>query len=164
MSISIDAQILIWGIKRQATENRREMIGRSAAFFQQCSEDRQQIYLPAQSFAEFLVGYNDARRRQLIASLPRSIIIAPFDAKAADIAADLQTNWNSLKEIGVEYGLTRAQVKADINVLASSIAAGADYLYSEDAQMVRLAQGRIMVKGLPPVKKKLPGLFEGQAG
>ena len=71
MSISIDAQILIWGIKRQATPNRQEMIERAADFFRQCSEDRQQVYLPAQSFAEFLVGYDADRRRQLIALLPR---------------------------------------------------------------------------------------------
>jgi len=160
MAISVDAQILIWGIKRQATKNREEMIERAVAFFRQCSNDHQQVYLPAQSFSEFLVGYDPAKRRELLTLLPRGFIVAPLDAKAAAIAADLQTNWNLLREIGAEFGTTRQQIKSDINVLASSIAVGAAYLYSEDAQMNRLAQGKMLVKGLPLVRPKAGHLFD----
>ena len=149
MAIGIDAQILIWGIKRQATPNRQQMIPRAERFFRRCKDDGKRIYVPAQSLAELLVGYSAAQRRQTLATLPKSFLIAPFDAKAAAIAAELQHNWDHLKQVGSEYGITRQQIKADINVLASAIAAGASYLYSEDGQMKSFAQGKIIVCGLP---------------
>lgn len=154
MAASIDAQILIWGIKRQSTPNRADMIPRAAKFFQKCQENRTPIFLPAQSLAEFLVGYTAEKRRHTLATLPKSFIIKPFDAHAAAIAADLQRDWNELKKIMVEYGTTRAHVKADINVIATSIAAGASHLYSEDGQMTALAGGRIIVVGLPRISEQ----------
>jgi predicted nucleic acid-binding protein len=108
MAISVDAQILIWGIKCQATADRQHMIERAERFFQWCESDRQQVYIPAQALAEFLVGYDAEQRRQSLARLARGFLIAPLDAKAAVIAADLQTNWDQLKAIGAEYGLTEA--------------------------------------------------------
>jgi predicted nucleic acid-binding protein len=150
MAISVDSQILIWGIKRQATPNRQHMIERAARFFQGCQQDHQQIYLPAQSLAEFLVGYTAEQRRQSLARLSQGFLIAPLDAKAAIIAADLQTDWNTrVKAVMQEFGLTRQQVKADINVLACAIAANASRLYSEDRQMISLANGKILVEPLP---------------
>ena len=150
MAVSIDAQILIWGIKRQSTPNRADMIPRAVKFFQKCQDTRTQVFLPAQSFAEFLVGYTPEQRQQTLAVLPRTFIVKPFDAKAAAIAADLQRSWNDLREIMAEYGLTKQQVKSDINVLATSIAHGASHLYSEDEQMPSLAQGKILIARLPP--------------
>ncbi|HVC96887.1 MAG TPA: hypothetical protein VND64_24625 [Pirellulales bacterium] len=149
MAISVDAQILIWGIKRQATPDRQHMIDRAARFFRQCQREHQRIFLPAQSLAEFLVGYDAEQRRLSLARLSRGFLVAPFDAKAAVIAADLQTDWNKLKAIGDEFGLTKQQIKADINVLASALAVNASCLYSEDKQMKSFAQGRIIIRPLP---------------
>src|SRR5438874_1320653 len=132
MAFSIDSQILIWGIKKQASPNRVDMIAKAEYFFAKCQEDRVQIMLPAQALAEFLVGYNEEQQGQCLGELSKGFIIAPFDAHAAAIAAQLQTDWNSLKKIMVQYGLSRPQIKADINVIATSVAAGASHLYSED--------------------------------
>lgn len=159
MAISIDAQILIWGIKREATENRKHMIERAAAFFSKCAADREKIWLPAQSLAEFLAGYDEAERAESLAALAESFVIAPFDAKAAAVAAELQYDWNKLKAIGEEFGLTKQQIKADINVLASSIAVEAAYLYTEDAQMKSFAQNKIIIRPLPDPPKAHPTLF-----
>lgn len=150
MAISVDAQILIWGIKRQATANRQHMIERAAAFFRQCDQNRTQIYIPAQSLAEFLCDYDADKRRQSLAKVARGFQIAPFDGKAAVIAAELMADWNQLRQIGDENGLTKQQIKADINVLASALAVNARYLYSEDRQMISFAKGRnIIIEKLP---------------
>lgn len=148
MAISIDSQILIWAIKKQATENRREMIVRAEQFFLQCHERRETLILTAQALSEFLVGYDDAQVRASVAEISRSFVIAPFDTKAAVIAAELQRDW---KQLRAEHGGTKPTIKADINVLASSIAAGANYLFTEDARIAAIAKERIQVRPLPPL-------------
>ena len=154
MHVSIDAQILIWGIKKQATANRAHMIARASAFFERCRNDRTKLILPAQALAEYLVGFDDATRNRSIVMLERTFIIAPFDAKAASVAASLQRDRDLLRDIGEEYGLRKQTIKADINVLASAIASGSTRLISEDAEMVKLAQGRIIVDLLPTIQRQ----------
>lgn len=153
MAVSIDAQILIWGIKSQSTPNRAGMIPRAAKFFKSCQENKTQLFLPAQSLAEFLVGYSSEQRRLTLEALQKSFVIKPFDARAAAIAADLQRSWNDLKNVMAEYGLTKQQIKSDINVIATSIAAGASHLYSEDEQMTSLAQGKLPIARLPMIQE-----------
>jgi predicted nucleic acid-binding protein len=155
MAISVDAQILIWGIKRKATPARQNMIQRAAAFFRMHESDRQQIFLPAQALAEFLVGYDAEQRRQSLARLSRTFLIAPLDAKAAAIAAELQTNRAAIDETKEHFGLVKQHIKADINVIACAIAAGATHLFSEDGQMRTLAQGKIIVEPLPAIQLPL---------
>ena len=125
------------------------MIARARYFFQQRAEENDQVIIPAQSLAEFLVGYTEEQCQQSLAALSKGFIIAPFDAKAAAIAASLQRDWNQLRKIAIKFGgLTKQQIKSDINVLASAIAAGASHLYS-DPQMPSFAQGKIIVERLP---------------
>src|SRR5205085_8675651 len=154
---AIDAQILIWGIKNQATPNRVEMIERARAFFRKCDEDRERIILPAQALAEFLVGYTDQQCRESLALLSKGFIIAPLDAKAAVIAAQIQRDVD-LKGLMGEHGIARQTIKADVNVVASAIAAGANYLYSEDGHMKALGLNRIIVKSLPVDRQR--GIFD----
>lgn len=161
MAIAVDAQILIWGVKKQATENRKHMIERASHFFEKCKSDRQQVFIPAQSLAEFLVGLSFQQQQQAISAISRSFVVVPFDAKAAMIAAELQQDWSGIKQIMAEHGVVKQHIKADINVLASAIAAGATHLYSEDGQMSSLARGKIIISKLPEVPKQqteLPGL------
>jgi predicted nucleic acid-binding protein len=148
MAVSIDTQILIWGIKKQASANRRRMIERAEQFFARCAEAKERLILPAQSMAEFLSGYSDEQRVASYEQL-KNFIIAPLDAKAAAIAAKLQRDWDFLKDVAKDYGSTRQHIKADVNIIASSVAAGATMLYSNDLQMPRLAQGIIPVVELP---------------
>jgi predicted nucleic acid-binding protein len=149
MATSVDAQILIWGVKRQATSNRQQMIKRATAFFQKCREDNIRVIIPAQALAEYLVGFDDRTRYQSLAILQKAFIIAPLDGKAACIAAELQHNRDLIQGLQLEYGLTKQLIKADINILASSIANGASRLISEDGHMTAMAQGRILVEALP---------------
>ncbi len=161
MAIAVDAQTLIWGIKKEATENRKHMIARASHFFEKCQSDRQQVIIPAQSLSEFLVGYSIDQQQKSVAALSRSFIVAPFDAKAAMIAAQIQDDWDEVKQIMREHGIVKQHIKADINILATAITVGATHLYSEDGQMRSLAKGRILIANLPEVSVKqstLPGM------
>jgi predicted nucleic acid-binding protein len=157
MVISVDAQILIWGVQGQATAQRQEMIPRARAFFERCKAEQLKIHLPAFALAEYIVGLDQKQQAESLAALSRTCLIAPFDGKAAIIAASLQREWRqTIKPIQDEYSLTRGNIKADICVLACAIASGATVLYSEDPQMSRLAKGMILVKPLPGTEDKEP--------
>ncbi|RIK72992.1 MAG: hypothetical protein DCC68_25625 [Planctomycetota bacterium] len=153
MAVSVDAQILIWGVKGQATPNRVDMIVRAAHFFAQCRSGKTRIIVPAQALAEYLVGFDDESLQESLRLISEGFIIAPLDAKAAAIAGELQRDWDELKGIisdFKEYGATKQTVKADINVIASSIASEATTLYTDEAEKFRrIAKGRILIKRLP---------------
>ena len=87
--IGIDTQVLIWGFKRDATPNRRHTIAKADELFRQASEQGTKILIPSLVVSEVLVRYQDSERDAVLASLSKRFRIAPFDARAAKIAATL---------------------------------------------------------------------------
>jgi hypothetical protein len=87
---SVDTNVLIWGLKKRATENRVDMIPRAVEFFKTVRSHRIRIIIPSQVMAEFLAGYpDDASRDAACKMLEENFFIAPLDGNAANIAASL---------------------------------------------------------------------------
>jgi hypothetical protein len=145
--ISVDAHVLIWGIKRQASANRAHLIGWAAEFFKACAARRDTLILPAPALAEALVGYSQAKRDESLAEIARSFFIAPLDAHAASIAASLYDK-SMVDQLIAEHGVTRQCIKADIYVIACSVAAKATHLISHDRHVKKLARGLVIVDEL----------------
>ena len=57
-----------------------------------------------------------------------------------------------IKELQDEFKCSRQVVKADIQIVAASIAAEAETLFSNDAKVRKAAQGKIIVKELPDIQ------------
>jgi predicted nucleic acid-binding protein len=155
--ICIDTNVLIWGVKRRATDNRKHMIQRAIDFFHQCKSNGIKIAIPAHVIGEFLVGYEQPALAGSLGVLQKAFRIVPFDAKAAAIAAELRRNKDLLNGIVEEYEVRRQVLNADVCILATAIAEGASHLVAEDAHMRKLAQGKILVKSLEK------GLFDSAA-
>jgi hypothetical protein len=80
--------------------------------------------------------------------LKKAFFIAPFDAKAAKIAVELQHDRELINSIRAEFGLSRPVIASDIAIIATSVAFGASRLIAEDGHMVKLAQGKMIIQGL----------------
>jgi predicted nucleic acid-binding protein len=154
---SVDTNIMIWGIKRQAEPGQEEMIERAVSFFSDLATRQIRVAIPAQALAEFLIRYSseDERRRSLHA-IERGFVVAPLDGKAAIIAAELWPGTEQLDAIRGTHNVTRQIVKADINVIASAIAIGATKLFShEHERFRRIAGSRIIVEDLPLIQRRM---------
>lgn len=167
MVVSFDTMVLIWGVKRVAKEGQEHMIDRTVRFLDWLTAERHVVYLTTQALAEYLGGFTEPGERDAqLAELEKFMPIQPFDVRAASIAAELLANDAIIKGIQKEYGVTRQVVKADIAIVASSIAAGAETLYSNDGKVKKAAQGRIIVRTIPDLPKpaKPQELFRDDAG
>jgi predicted nucleic acid-binding protein len=136
---AIDSQVLIWAVKQSATANRLHMIVRASSFFEAAQKRGQPIMIPSLVASEFLVRYDDPQRQAALAELDRRFFVAPFDARAAWLAAKLFADKSSWEKSRKDDGYSRQWIKTDIAILATAIAHGATEIYIEDEPLFNLA-------------------------
>lgn len=137
--IAIDSQVLIWAIKRTASENRVHMIPRAVALVAELERTRERIMIPSLVASEFLVRYEETERGSALAKLQTLFFVAPFDAKAAWLAAKMFADKASWDKSRVDDGYTRQWIKTDIAILATAMAHDASAMYIEDEPLFNLA-------------------------
>lgn len=145
----VDTQVLIWGIKRQSTPNRVAMIERAEFFIEECRRTKTIIMIPSVVLAEFLAGYSAIDRPEIEKRVAANFFIAPFDAPAAAIAADIWSKKAERQRVQAALGTTRETIKADIQIVATAIAHKARRLLSEDGGVQAFSIGRIICEPLP---------------
>jgi hypothetical protein len=147
--IGVDTNILIWGLDRTTTGGIEHMVPLAERFFAYVSTQRIEVVIPSQVLAEFLVRSTDDERQEALALIDPTFPIAPLDFPAAMYAAELTSNRNHIEEVRATFGLKRQVVKADVNIIASLLAFGAERLVSgNEREMRALAQGKLLVQSL----------------
>lgn len=169
--VALDCQVLVWGIRRQATPNRTEMIPRAEALIAGLEADRAArrafVVIPVPALGEFLIHEDESRHDAVTAELRRRFHLAPYDLPAASIAARI---WQQAQACGaypelIADGVTRQIIKVDTQILAVALAQGATVLYTEDpgrrtlAGRVPIVSARLDAVPIPTPEKQL-GLFE----
>lgn len=134
MKISIDTNILIWGVRQIADVGQEEMIPRATAFIEWIDRQGHTLVLTSQSVAEFLVGGSEAERAAQFHALGTHFQICPFDTLAARIAADIRSDKDFVDSLHRD-GKTRACIKADIAIVATAKAHDVDKIFSNDAKL-----------------------------
>lgn len=152
--IAVDTSILIWGVRQESPEGREDLVARCVQLLRKYRSERRPIMVPSVVLAEYLVGCEKSSRETQRDIIGKNFFIAPFDAKAAAIAADLYDK-SMVDEIRTEMGIGKQCIKADIKILATAIAHGASHIYVNDEQMRVLAQGKIIVNGIPTLERDL---------
>lgn len=154
--ISVDTNVLIWGVQHRSAIGREHMIPIAKAFFAHVRDDKIPVVIPAQVLAEFLVLGTQEERDDALRKLDNNFVIAPLDFLAATIASELAANKKLLHDAKAEFGLTREIVKADIKVIAISMASGATRLITGNTkEMKSLAQGKIIVDDIEEFVAKI---------
>jgi predicted nucleic acid-binding protein len=162
--IAVDTNVLMWGVRGEPDSSGRQMVERCAALFQDLSEQRAKVMVPSIVLAEFLQGQDIESQRQLRAIIGKRFFVAPFDAQAAGIAAELYATSN-YKQIQADCNnVYAASLKADYKVVATAIAHGATKLYADDTQISAIAHGRILVVAVPELRPQRPARVEASHG
>lgn len=136
MIAAVDTNILIWWIRETATPSQEEMVKRAGWLFEFFDEEDVEVMIASITLAEFLTGSDAkgrARERQVA---EESLIVQPFDARAAEKAAELWSIGRSLPE----YQDQRNVLKADLLIVAAAVTGGASRIYSHDAKLRVLAE------------------------
>jgi predicted nucleic acid-binding protein len=146
--IAVDAQILIWGVRKLRPADRPDLVERCAQLLADYKSGQIPIMVPSIVVAQYLMGHSleqQTRERSIIGS---HFFVAPFDARAAAVAAQLY-DANLLKQVRQETQIGRQCLMADFKIIATAIAHGATALYSDDPHMSKFSGGKLLVKEIP---------------
>ncbi|MHB1156184.1 MAG: type II toxin-antitoxin system VapC family toxin [Phycisphaerales bacterium] len=144
--VAIDTGILIWALRKPQGEFKPRVEG-CRLLLRRLEDEKAVILLPAPSLAEYLVPYEKNERTAVAAKLNEGYRIAPVDAHAAAIAAEM-FNANHKKQRGGEK-LDRRNLKVDVLVLAAAKVAGASEFYTCDERLRKFAAKYINSPSLP---------------
>jgi predicted nucleic acid-binding protein len=150
--VCFDTNIIIWGVKRQATPGQEENIEKAEFLISMCDENDIKIMVPAVVVAEILCALEPRFHGAVSELMQRRFIVLPFDTRAALHFADI---WRNKRQSRQESGMSRHEMKADFMITAIAVAGGASCIYSEDPGLKKFAQDYIDVKSLPPVQKQM---------
>lgn len=136
--ICFDTMLLIWGVQCTATPNRMWMIDLTKRYIDSLGAG-EAIMVPAVAAAEYLAGFRDEARR--IAEwevLKQRFFIPEFDSSAVVLAATLaQTSAGTTL---LAEGQRRC-LKADIQIIATAIAHGAERIVTGNVSEYRKLAG-----------------------
>lgn len=158
--ISIDTHVLIWGVREFAEVGQEDMIEKTKLFLSQCRKDKIEIIVSAIVLGEFLTDIDFKIHQQVTEIIRSAFIVIPFDSAASTIFAKLWRDRQfALKQIKEETKSTRAALKADSMIIASSIAHQAEAIYSHDNGLRKFAATKIPVNTIPFVSHQKPFEF-----
>lgn len=143
-----DTQIIIWGIKNEATEGQEENIDKAKSLLKKCQEENIRIIIPSIVLAEAIVPLSSARSVEFTNRISKITRIYPFDTGAAIKFSQI---WKKCLHLAKEKDdFNRTKMKADTMILAIALANKADCLYTEDKGLSNIAGDFIQVRKLPP--------------
>ncbi|MFZ2955916.1 MAG: PIN domain-containing protein [Candidatus Ozemobacteraceae bacterium] len=147
--VVLDTQIMIWGVKGQATDGQEKMICRAKAYLQYLGKIKAKIMLPSVVVGEMLVSIPIDKHPAVSELLRKRFIIVPYDLQAANVYARLYQNRIKKKEQDKKANISRREIVADFMIVASAIARGATKIISHDKHLKNFAKGFIEVEEIP---------------
>lgn len=151
--VCLDTQILIWGIKNEATAGQEALIPKAQAFLKHLDKNQVQVLIPSIVIAEFLMRIPPEAHATIGNLIQRSFVVAPFDLQASAHFARLWQLHHAVAEAPLAGAdtFTRSALKADCMIVAAAIARGADCIYSYDKGLKKFANGQIEVLPIPDI-------------
>jgi predicted nucleic acid-binding protein len=159
MLICIDANIIIWGIKRQATGGQENMIKRAEQFFKWVDQSGHDILVPSIVLAEILIAEPPEKRAKFLEILSRSFTIGSFDVACSLKCAEILHG--KVKEASdLSKGLGGKQkMKVDKMIIATALRYNAGCIYTHDGGLSAFAKDLIPTRELPPEQMTIDSLF-----
>jgi predicted nucleic acid-binding protein len=150
--VCFDTQIIIWGVKKQATPGQEDNIDKAKYLISTCEQQKINIMVPSVVVAEVLCALDPGLHNAFSELMHRRFIVPPFDTQAALHFARM---WRNKKQPKDESGISRAEMKADFMIIATALARRAECIYSQDIGLKKFAQDYIDVKPLPKIERQM---------
>lgn len=152
--ICLDTNIIIWGIKKQASNPQKHNIIRAEYLINKLLKNKDRVIIPSIVVGEAAVRIDPSERTRFFMTISEKFQIAPFDSMAATKYPSLFLQ--GLQECQVQEAVNGGEngkraIKQDCMILAIALAAGATCIYTTDTRLANRAAQHITVHGLPDV-------------
>ena len=147
--VCLDTNVLIWGIKRQASAAQAEMIPRTRRFLDSLHKQQIRAVVPAVVVAELLMPLPLEEHNNFVADMSQQFIVPPFDSLVASFLAKV---WQAKKG---QRDIQRNEIKYDSMVIATALALKASCIYSHDPNLRTVADGLIECRDIPETPEQL---------
>lgn len=159
--VCIDSHLIIWGIKKQASEGQEHMIEKAENFFKYMDNERIEIIIPSIVVAEILTPEDETKRAEYSRILTKSFRICDFDLLASKKYAELlSTKLSNVKQYAQDNGIRKDKMKFDFGIVATAIVNNASIIYSHDPDLTKFASGLIDVRTMPSIPQQTSMDFE----
>ena len=151
--VCLDTQIIIWGVKGEATQGQEHMPAKAKAFIAELAKSKVECIIPAIAVAECLFKAPQ-KREAMLSVFNQCFRVAPFDLAAAEKYVSMYDN-ESFRNARQQSGASRETIRIDGMIVAIAVANKAECIYSDDEHVGRLARGHIECKTLASVPQQL---------
>jgi predicted nucleic acid-binding protein len=156
--ICLDTHILIWGIKKDATEGQEHMVPIAESFIKSLDEERKiKVMVPSVVIGELLMRVPPEKHEEVNRLFYRRFMVPSYDIAAASCFARIwQEKKNVFPQLKEEFpDSTREELKADCQIVAIAVTHGARCIYSYDEKLTRFANGYIEVRKMPEAVEQM---------
>ena len=155
--VSVDTNILIWGIKNTASKGQEHMITQGQDFFKWLDDNKFKVIIPVPIITELLAPIGTDKHEDFLRTLHSKFRVVPVDEIAAVKCAEIwqaKKDDEELKQYREANKIARETMKYDFQIAACAIVRGAECLYSHDPHMQRFVGDLITVKEMPIIHKQ----------
>lgn len=158
MSASVDSMVLIYaGVAPQnpatLAANFKELKTKALILLHDIAEKQTPCIVSSIVLSELLIYVASSKRGAFSAEFSAQFVVAPFDFRAASIAADL---WTAYKATTGLPKKDRVALRSDCLIVASSYAAGATDFFSHDANCRTFAKlAGMQAHDLPDISQSM---------
>lgn len=157
--VCVDTNVLVWGVKREASPGREHMIPRTEAFLQHMANTHSTVVVPSIVLAELLIKVPGEEHARFTRLLMQGFEIHSFDARVAARFAALWREKRNHPDVitAQQAGVTsRTLLRADCMVVATAIVAGAKCIVTNNIKdLRRFADHHISVEDIPETVAQL---------
>lgn len=156
--VCLDTNILIWGIQNKASAGQEQMLERTRLFLKDLDESKAKVIIPSLVIGELLMKVPHDKHDAVLKHVSSRFMVASYDMAAASYFAKIWQDKKDDKQIQLmrdNGSITRAELKADYQIVAIAVSSGASCIYSYDKKLKQFADGHIAVKELPEMPQQM---------
>ena len=116
--VCIDTNILIWGIKKQATEGQENKIDQAERFLKHLDSKGNDIIVPSLVVAELLMNIPNEQKGILLNKISKSFRIVAFDTISATLYSTIWFDLNRDNKELINKSQLKNEMKIDCMIIA----------------------------------------------
>lgn len=151
-TVCFDTNVLIWAIKKQASEGQEINIPRANALINHLRKNKKEIIIPSIVLAECCCNMTQRQKLQFADLIKKNFILVPFDNQCAvEYASIIDSKLAMAKTIrnNQKLDVPNYKIKSDYLIVACAKANGAKIIYSHDKNLKLFSEGIIEVSEIP---------------
>lgn len=160
--VCVDTHLLFWAIIGRATPGTERLIPHASGFMKWLEQQQAHVMIPTIVVGELLVAVPDEDRPAVLSQFSQDWLIVDYNLTAAAFFAHMRRHHiiqKRFKDLRALYpGTTRKELVADVMIIATAMAHGAEVIYSHDKSVLTLAEDFIRAEDFldVPIQLDLP--------